>query len=167
MAHDRRLLFLLQRATRGAIARANTSTLERLGVSVAQLGTLSYLAQRQGCTMTDVAALLDLNKPAVSAMLARLERAHLIRREPNPRDGRGTLLFLTAKGERVRLASRPVFQRAISEMVEGFTASELEVVFRFLNVLVERGKHAPSSGDPLGSRARSHARPVDSTREER
>jgi MarR family transcriptional regulator, transcriptional regulator for hemolysin len=167
VAHDRRLLYLLQRATRAAIARANTSTLERLGVSVAQLGTLSYLAQRHGCTMTDVAALLDLNKPAVSAMLGRLERAHLIRRAPNPRDGRGTLLFLTAKGERVRLASRPVFQRAISEMVEGFTAGELEVVFRFLNVLVERCKPDSNPGDARGSRARSHPTAVDSTREER
>ena len=146
MAQDRRLLFLLQRATRAALAHVNARTLDRLVVSVAQLGTLSYLAQRQGCTMTEIADLLDLNKPAVSAMLRRLERAHLIRREPNPSDGRGTLLFLTAKGERVRLASRPVFQRAMSEVTGGFAASELVVVFRFLNALLERSRQYSSRG---------------------
>ena len=111
---------------------------------MAQLGTLSYLAQRHGCTMTEIAELLDLNKPAVSAMLRRLERSHLIRREPNPHDGRGTLLFLTAKGERVRLASRPVFQRAMSEVTGDFAASELEVVFRYLNALLERSRQDSS-----------------------
>jgi DNA-binding MarR family transcriptional regulator len=142
VANDRRLLFLLQKATRAAIARANESMRESLGVSVAQLGTLSYLAQQQSSTMTEIAELLDLKKPAASAMLARLERAKLLRRAPNPRDGRGTLLFLTAKGERMRLAARPVFRRAISEMVEGFAESDLEVVFRFLNALVEKRRQA-------------------------
>ena len=153
MAQDRRLLFLLQRARRAALAHVNARTLDRLGVSVAQLGTLSYLAQRHGCTMTEIAELLDLNKPAASAMLRRLERARLIRREPNPRDGRGTLLFLTAKGERVRLASRPVFQRAMSELIGDFAPSELEAVFRFLNALLERCK-------PDSSRRRAHLAPT-------
>jgi DNA-binding MarR family transcriptional regulator len=141
MAEDRRFLFLLQRATRAAIARVNASTHRRLGVSVAQLATLSYLAPRNGCTMTEIAGLLDLHKPAASAMLRRLERARLVRREPNPRDGRGALLFLTPKGERVRVASRPVFQGAMSKMTEGFTPRELDVVFQFLNALVEGGRH--------------------------
>ncbi len=166
MAPDRRLLFLLQRATHAAITRANAITLQHLGVSVAQLGTLSYLARKQGCTMTDVAELLALHKPAVSAMLARLERAHLIRREPNPRDGRGTLLFLTAKGERARLAARPVFRGAIAEMVEGFSESELEVVFRFLNALVERG-NGSSRADAPGRHARRGPSALNAPWEER
>ncbi len=79
-------------------------------------------------------------------------RAEDSRAQSNPRNGRGTLLFLTAKGERVRLASRPVFRRAMSEMVEGFTSSELKVVFRFLNALVERCKDDSSRQDARGSR---------------
>jgi uncharacterized protein (DUF1330 family) len=94
-------------------------------------------------------------------MLRRLERSRLIRRERNPRDGRGTLLFLTAKGERSRVASRPVFQRALSDMIEGFTARELRVVLRFLNTLVERGRlRCLATTGILGLRRARTAAPV-------
>ena len=138
MASDRRLLYLLQRAARAATAGANASTVERIGVSVTQLGTLSYLAKHAGCTATDIAELLDLNKSAVSSMIGRLERAALVRRAPNPRDGRASLLFLTEKGQRVLTQARPVFRRAMADMTEGFSEGELATVFRFLNSLVER-----------------------------
>jgi DNA-binding MarR family transcriptional regulator len=134
---DRRLLFLLQRAARAAVNYANDATLERLGISVAQLGTLSHLAKHPGSSMTEVADLLDLNKSAVSGMMTRLERARLVKRVANPNDGRAALLFLTPKGDSVRVDAGPVFRRTISEMTKGFTEGELEVVYRFLNKLVE------------------------------
>ncbi len=148
---DRRLLFVLQQATRASIGHANTKLLERADVSVAQLATLSYVAGRPGCTMTDVAQLLDLNKSAVSGMLGRLERAGLVRREPNPRDGRGSLLFSTGTGERVRQRSGPVFRAVLAEMTDGFTPAEIDVVLRFLNALVERfGSDAASASEKEG-----------------
>jgi DNA-binding MarR family transcriptional regulator len=137
-AMDRRLLFLLQRGARAALGHTNRKLLERMDISVAQLAALSYVAERPGCSMTQVADLLDLNKSAVSGMIVRLERAGLLRREPNPHDGRGALLYSTAKGERTRAAARPVFRGVIAEMTDGLAAGELEVVLRFLNALVDR-----------------------------
>ncbi len=78
-------------------------------------------------------------------MVARLERAGLVRREPNPRDARGVQLFLTAKGQGVRADARPVFRRVIAEMSDGFSDSELEVVYRFLHAVAER---CGSDADP-------------------
>jgi DNA-binding MarR family transcriptional regulator len=135
---DRRLLFLLQRASRAALARTNALLADRVEISVAQLATLSYVTEHDGCTSTDVAAELDLNKSAVSTMLGRLERAGLVRREPNPDDARGTRLHLTARGDKTRKDSRPAFRAAVAEMTEGFTPAELDVVLRFLNAVVER-----------------------------
>jgi DNA-binding MarR family transcriptional regulator len=135
---DRRLLFLLQRASRAALARTNARLTERVEISVAQLATLSYVAEQDGCTSTDLAAVLDLNKSAVSTMLGRLERAGLVRREPDPRDARGARLHLTVRGDKTRRDSRPAFRTAIAEMTEGFTPAELDVVLRFLNSVVER-----------------------------
>ena len=138
MATDRRLLFLLQRATHAAISRANRITLEELGVSAAQLATLAYLAKRPHSTMTEVADLFDLNKSGVSGMVSRLERAALIKREPSPDDKRASLLSLTAKGETVHERSAPLIRRATAEITDGFTSAEMDVVFRFLRAIIEK-----------------------------
>ncbi len=134
---DRRLLYLLHRASQVAIRHVNARLAER-AVSVAQLGTLSYLAQRPGSSLTDLATVLDLNKSAITTMCARLERAGLLRREPNPHEARSARLFSTAKGERMREGSRPVFRAVMREMTEGFSRDELDVVARFLGAVVER-----------------------------
>jgi MarR family transcriptional regulator, organic hydroperoxide resistance regulator len=135
---DRRLLFLLQRAARAAVAHTNVKLRQQLEISVAQLGTLSLLAERPNCTLTDVAAELDLNKSAVSGMLGRLERAELIARTPDPEDGRATRLRLLEPGKRMRLKARPIFRDVMADMLAGFTAEEQAVVLRFLNSVVAR-----------------------------
>jgi MarR family transcriptional regulator, organic hydroperoxide resistance regulator len=138
MVRDRRLFFLLHRAHRAVMAHANAGSLEELGISSAQLATLSYVAKHEGCSMTDIANLLDLNKSAVSSMVQRLERAGILRREPNPKDGRGSLLFVTPKGEAVRLRSLPVIRRLTAEITEGFDEREVETILRFLSSAVDR-----------------------------
>ena len=138
MAADRRLLFLLQRATHAAIGRANRITLEELGVSAAQLATLAYLAKRPRSTMTEVADLFDVNKSGVSGMVSRLERAVLVEREPSPDDKRASLLSLTAKGVTVHERSAPLIRRTTAEMTDGFTSAEMDVVLRFLRAIIDK-----------------------------
>jgi DNA-binding MarR family transcriptional regulator len=138
MATDRRLLFLLQRATHAALGRANRIMLDGLGVSAAQFATVAHLAKRPRSTMTDVAELFDLNKSGVSGMVARLERAGLVKREASPDDKRASLLSLTAKGEAMHERSAPLIRRATAEITDGFTPSELDVVFRFLRGIIDK-----------------------------
>jgi DNA-binding MarR family transcriptional regulator len=135
---DRRLFFLIHRASRALVAHANAHTFEHIGVSSTQLAALYYVAKRPGCSMTDIADLLDLNKSAVSATAHRLEHAGLLRREPHPSDGRAGLLFLTAKGEAVRTKSLSMVRRLTADLTQGFTEEEMAAVFRFLNSVVER-----------------------------
>ncbi|MDB4973462.1 MAG: Transcriptional regulator, MarR family [Myxococcaceae bacterium] len=146
MVVDRRLIFVLQRASRAALRRANELTMDALGVSAVQLATLAYLAKRPRSTMTELANLFDLNKSAVSGMIARLERAGLVERAADPRDGRANLVSLTAKGLGVYSNSVPLIRRAIAELTEGFTPAELEVVFRFLNSVIERYADSDDAG---------------------
>jgi DNA-binding MarR family transcriptional regulator len=134
---DRRLLFVLHRATRAAVGRAN-ARLARAGVSVAQLATLSHLGEHPGCTMTDIASLLDLNKSAASGMLRRLERAGLVRREPSPDDARASLFHVTAEGQEARRRAGPTFRAFMSELTGGLRERELDTVLGFLNNVVER-----------------------------
>jgi len=138
MAPDRRLFFLVHRAHRALFVYVNGRTSEALGITTAQLGTLYYVAKNDGCSLSDVANVLGMNKSAVTALVRRLERSGVLRREPNPDDARGNRLFLTEKGKAVRAQSLAVIRRLTSEVTVGFSASEMEVVFRFFNSIVER-----------------------------
>jgi DNA-binding MarR family transcriptional regulator len=149
--NDRRLLFVLQRASRAAIGHANELTFDTLGVSATQLGILSYLAKHPRSTMTEVANLFDLNKSAVSSMISRLERAGLVTRVSDPKDARSNLVSLTSKGESIRESSIPVIKRVMAEITAGFTASDLDIVYRFLNVVIER---CSADRDPESTEAR-------------
>ena len=132
------MFFLLHRANRAVLAHANAILVDELGVSSAQLGALYYVAKHPGCSMTDIADVIDLNKSAASGIVQRLERAEVLRREAHPKDGRSTQLFLTKKGETVRVQSLAIVRRLTTNLTEGFDEAEMETVFRFLNVVVAR-----------------------------
>ncbi|MCW5831648.1 MAG: MarR family transcriptional regulator [Labilithrix sp.] len=148
MSVDRRLFLQLHRVNRVVASYVNKRTLEVLGVSAAQLGTLYYLAKHPECSATDLAEVLDLNKSAVSSMLRRLERAELLKRTPNPKDARASRLSLTAKGEAVRAQSLAVTRKLQSEMTQGFSDDEVDTVARFFASVLERfGRDALKHGD--------------------
>jgi DNA-binding MarR family transcriptional regulator len=128
----------MHRAHRGLLAHVNARTLAELGVSSSQLATLYYVAKHPGCSMTEVANLLDLNKSAVGGLVQRLEAADVLRREPNPRDARGHMLFVTKKGESVRAQSLPIVRKLTAEITEGLSSTEVDTIYRFLNTLVDR-----------------------------
>jgi len=138
MSSDRRLLFLMHRADRALVAYSNAETIAALGVSSAQLATLYHVAKHPGCSMTEIADLLDLNKSAASGMIQRLERLEFLRREPSVADRRSSHLFLTKKGELVRSQSLATCRRLTAEVTAGLSAAEMEAVYRFLNVIIER-----------------------------
>lgn len=135
---DRRLFFLFHRAHRALFAHVNARVADALGVTTAQMGALHHVAKHEGCSPADIASLLDINKSAAGAMVRRLERGGMLRREPNPRDARGSRLFLTARGRQVRAESMPVIRKLTAEVCEGFSPEEVETVLRFLNAVVER-----------------------------
>lgn len=132
---DRRLFFLLYRAHRVVFARASAELDAALGISVAQLTTLMYVAKQPGCSMTELAELLDLNKSAVTGLVQRMERAGTLVRAANPQDARGSLLYVTPRGDELRERARPMIKRLNAELTEGFSAEEMDVVVRFLNAL--------------------------------
>lgn len=141
--NDRRLFFLLHRANRVLLARAGAVLDETLGISVSQLTTLMYVASRPGCSLTELADLLDLNKSAVTGLVQRMERAGTLRRSPNPDDGRGSRLEVTARGDELRERARPLIRRLNAELTSGFSPEEIEVVLRFLNTIVDEREEQP------------------------
>jgi DNA-binding MarR family transcriptional regulator len=110
---------------------------DALGVTMAQLAAVYYVAKNDGCSLSDIANVLDMNKSAVTALARRLETSGVLRREPNPDDARGTRLFLTEQGRTARTQSLAVMRRLTAEVTDGFSEAEMDIVYRFLNTVVE------------------------------
>ncbi|HEX6339045.1 MAG TPA: MarR family transcriptional regulator [Jiangellaceae bacterium] len=94
-----RLLLCAEHCKRDLIA-----ALQPLGLSFGDFDVLNTLRRRgetQGSKPSDLAASSLITTGAMTARLDRLQRAGLIRRTPDPADGRGVRVRLTTRGERL------------------------------------------------------------------
>jgi DNA-binding MarR family transcriptional regulator len=66
-------------------------------LSLTQMRVLAILRDRQ-MSMGDLAAYLGLDRSTISGLVGRAEERDLLRRTPNPLDGRGTYVTLTQHG---------------------------------------------------------------------
>ena len=96
---------------------------------------------------------LQVHATSVTNVIDRLEAAGLVRREPNPRDGRGTLAVITEEGRRVAARATADLNAARFGMA-GLDAAELRRVFDVLRRLrLDAGDFAPVAGPAEGLRA--------------
>jgi DNA-binding MarR family transcriptional regulator len=72
-----------------------------LGLTRAQWLFLYYLARQPGCTQSELAELLQMEKISVSRQAGRLEKAGWIQRVDRAEDRRAYRLELTARSERI------------------------------------------------------------------
>jgi DNA-binding MarR family transcriptional regulator len=77
--------------------------LRRFGITFSRYEALVLLtfSQRGSLPLSKIGERLQVHATSVTNVIDRLEAAGLVRREPNPRDGRGTLAVITAEGRRV------------------------------------------------------------------
>ena len=67
---DQRLYYLINRAQHHLRKLVDRISLDRVGVSSAQVGALFLIAQRAVCTQADIAAELGQDESAITTMLA-------------------------------------------------------------------------------------------------
>lgn len=127
---------------RALVLRRQDAWLE-LDLTMPQLRALLVVRQGQPLSVSEVAAALDQRLAAVSALVNRLVRAGLVRREEDPDDRRRVRLQLTDEAERTltsmddraaeRFAAilarmsprgRRALNTALEELVELFSAEE-------------------------------------------
>jgi DNA-binding MarR family transcriptional regulator len=72
------------------------------------------LFEEDGLRMIELASRARLSKQTMTTMVRLLERDGLVRRLPDPRDGRATRVFLTARAR----AFHPVAERVLAELDE-------------------------------------------------
>lgn len=111
------------------IARAHLAS--SIGLTSPQYNITMVIANLQGAAgirVSDVAMRLHVSTAFVTSEAGKLEQMGLVKKRPNPSDGRGVLLRLTAKGEATVRQVSPLRQR----MNDRLFASMSEKSFRNL-----------------------------------
>jgi len=83
--------------------------------------------------MHELASAVVLSRSGLTRLVDRLEKAGLLRREPDPADGRGSFAVLTDEGARMRERMWPVYAKGIAEHFGAYVSDEeAEVLSRAL-----------------------------------
>jgi MarR family transcriptional regulator, transcriptional regulator for hemolysin len=126
---------LVSLAARG-FARLSEARLKPLGFGVGYLPALVALKHRRAETQRDLARFARIEQPSMAQMLVRMERDGLIRRAPDPADGRMSRVSLTETAEaRLPDACAVLFQ-GNREALDGFTDEEAALLVSLLNRLI-------------------------------
>lgn len=83
-----------------------------LGISPVQSAVLFLLAEGDGRTLGEMAALVGVDNSALTRLADRMEKAGLITRQTNPGDRRATQVFITDKGRDLAGAAAEVVAQA-------------------------------------------------------
>jgi len=122
------------------------------GLTFARYEALVLLAfsRRGALPLRVIGERLMVHPTSVTNTVDRLERDGLVRRRPNPRDGRGTLAEITSSGRAVVTRSTADLMAARFGMA-GYDAIELEEIFALLRGLrVSAGDFRPQPVTPAG-----------------
>jgi DNA-binding MarR family transcriptional regulator len=117
--HRRTVTFRLAQAAHAYRVRAG-GQLARIGLHSGQDGLLKALADDDGQSMSDLAAMLGVQPPTVTKMISRLAAQDYVERRSSAGDGRQALVFLTERGRRAIAQIDKVWKRiekdALSEI---------------------------------------------------
>lgn len=94
---------------------AADDVLRPLGLTFARYEVLMLLlfSRRGALPLGKIGERLQVHPASVTNATARLERDGLVRRRPNPADGRGTLAEITAEGRRVARRATSALNRSV------------------------------------------------------
>jgi DNA-binding MarR family transcriptional regulator len=104
-------------------------------------------APRRKLRMTELGAQVVLSRERVSRVVGELERAGLVRREPNPDDGRSSFAVLTPEGRGRLRAAAPTYLAAIERhYASHLSDQEIRVLTRALGRVVAAEEPTVNAG---------------------
>ncbi len=98
------------------------------GLSTAASSVLGFLGREGACRLTDLARTQRVSQPNMTQLVTRLERAGLVRRTADSRDGRGVLVEATDAGMEVFRQRRTERTQALQEVVGRLSGPEQDAV---------------------------------------
>jgi DNA-binding MarR family transcriptional regulator len=110
----------------------------RFGLRGAEFAVLATLVRISAETMSQkqLAAELGLSAGTLSLRIDRMAGRGLVRRQPDPQDGRGALVTLTGRGRELFEACAPEHLANAQELLAGLTGSERDQLAHLLGKLL-------------------------------
>jgi MarR family transcriptional regulator, transcriptional regulator for hemolysin len=141
------------------VARLLRTTFDRrvreLGLTRSQWWVLNHLFRNNGVTQSELAEILEVEKPTLGRLLDRLEQKGWVRREADANDRRAKRVFLTQEVEPAIKAMRAAAAEMRRDAVAGLSAEQQE---RFVDSLltIKANLSRSDNGVPLnGSRGKN------------
>lgn len=132
----------LARRTQGPRAQEQLTSRAGLSLERAAYPLLRRIGEAHTLRASDLAAALSVDVSTVSRQVKQLEVDGLVAREPDPSDGRASVLTLTAAGhdavERLRQARKEVLAEVVANWPEGDRAALAELICRLADDLVSQ-----------------------------
>src|SRR5262249_46204244 len=114
--------------------------LQAAGVTLEEYGHLSFVGVLQPVTRTRLSKASGMRRTTLRDVVARMiERDH-VEEQPNPRDGRSTLLSLTPAGQAIFDRGQPAFVRALVKLDDALNGQlhEHEEAVRRVRLALQR-----------------------------
>lgn len=118
----------------GRIISATLQGDAEVALTLRQYRTLERLLERPHRT-TELASASNVSQPTVTTVVAALETRGLVRREPDPEDGRASLIEITPKGVDLYNEAHDLLIRRLTEVTSHLDVDSLALVVRVSEAL--------------------------------
>jgi MarR family transcriptional regulator, organic hydroperoxide resistance regulator len=105
------------------------------GITSPQRLVIRIVAKFPGIPAGHLARLLHIHPGTLTGIVQRLERQRVLRRRPDPRDGRRSLLGLTDKGLSLELETEGLVEAAVRRVMERTPPEKLQAAREVLESL--------------------------------
>ena len=114
-----------------AVVLFHHAVAERLGLGPTDHKCLDLLRERGPMAGSDLGAITGLTSGAITGVVARLEQAGYVRREPDPHDGRKQILRLALELAHIQDVIGPL-RKDVAALLENFDTHQLTAIAEFL-----------------------------------
>jgi DNA-binding MarR family transcriptional regulator len=108
---------------------------ESLDISCSELNCLKNFMCREKLSVKDLAERLNITSGGVTKVVGQLEEQGILRRDMDPEDRRGIIVSLTTGGNSLIGKLKANSVSYYSEILEGLSEREIEIVSRGLELL--------------------------------
>jgi DNA-binding MarR family transcriptional regulator len=123
------------RATWQSVARMYNEEAKNFDTTMAVGFTLLSIDPKHGSPSTTLGPQMGMEATSLSRILKSMEEKGLIKRKPNPNDGRGVLIHLTDFGLEKRKDSKDVVLRFNEVIKEHVAAEKLDAFFDVIETI--------------------------------
>lgn len=117
------------------VLAVRSATADRAGLSLTAAATLARLQMDGPARLTELATAEGVSQPSMTALVARLSAQGLVRREPDPTDGRAVVLSLTEAGADLLAQRRETRTARLVPYVAGLSPDDVRRIAEALPAL--------------------------------